>query len=293
MKSIFSQAYYWPYKDKTYSISHCMAVGFFTFSLCYWVRPFDLDEYISGDLFLNMSIATATSNMLVVGFVNIFGVPFLIPKHFVRWTIGKEVFWTMFVIIIACIIGPFMMETFFRKGEFFNVTHYLNMVTWALVGSIVPLIFSVLINHMRIQLIRSNEIKASLGQTEEKEQENGLVVVIPTEKGEYLLNLDRLIVIKSNANYLEIYFTAPKSTHQQDKIRCTLTAMEKVIGQYGNLLRCHRAYILNLDKVDGYTGCLSNGFEVVNHSLDFLVPVSRTKSKEFSVNPHLPQGLNS
>ncbi len=289
MKSLLSQAYHWPYKNRTYAIAHCLAIGFFTFSLCYWVRPFDLEEYIHPEKYFMQATVISFINMGVIGFINIYGVPLIIPAHFRHWTIGKELFWTSLVVISLCIVSPFFMEYFFRQNEEFQFQHYVNMCNWAFVGSTIPLIFSVLINHMRIQLIKANEIKFSLQQKQplpDQKEDNKNSVKIQTEKGEYLLNLDTLIVIKSNANYSEIYYATSNSTSEQEKIRCTLTAIEKQLTQFSHLFRCHRTYIVNMQKVEKHTGSASKGYIISNSLIDFSIPVSRSKGKEFKEHEH-------
>lgn len=292
MKSILSQAYHWPYIHKTYAILHCLTIGFFTFSFCYWVRPFDLNEYIDSNQFFNVSIVTSAINIFIIGFINIFGVPKMFSQHFNHWTIGKEVFWTVLVIVLTCTISPFIMEYYYRANKTFSIQHYYDMVSWAFIGTSVPLIFSILINHMRIQLIKSNEIKLSLQENQEHKKPNIITknedtITIPTEKGDYILNLNNLIVIKANANFSEVYLSNPDNTSKQEKIRCTLTTIEKELTAYDHIFRSHRTFIVNVHKIDEYSGSMSKGFIVTNNCIDFPILVSRSKSDEFKKNPHL------
>lgn len=288
MESIFSQVYYWPYKNKVYSSVHCLAIGFFTFALCYWVQPFELEEYFKPNHFLPVSIVSSISNMVIVGFINIFGLPLLFPKHYRQWTVGKEVFWTTLVILLACCITPAIMELFFGKDESFNFQHFKNMSSWGFLGTLVPLVFSILINQMRYQLIRSNEIKLTLSKTNSFSQiipESKIKsLTIPTEKGDYHLNIEDVIVIKSSANYSDIYLSGEGNKIKVDRVRCTLTLIEKNIIEQNHLFRCHRTYIVNVNKIDSYAGTISKGFSIVNSLLEFEIPVSRTKSKEFHKN---------
>ncbi|SHJ03423.1 LytR/AlgR family response regulator transcription factor [Aquimarina spongiae] len=88
-----------------------------------------------------------------------------------------------------------------------------------------------------------------------------------------------LIMIKSDGNYLEVYY------FQNEKIRFmllrnTITAIENHTKKYPFLLRCHRSYLINTNKIENIKGN-TRGYIINLAGIEYKVPVSRSKITSF------------
>ena len=96
------------------------------------------------------------------------------------------------------------------------------------------------------------------------------------------VSLDNLFYIESDDNYVMVWYTDNSGALKKYMIRCRLKTIEASF-QGSSLVRCHRKYIVNLDKVrilrkekEGYFLELEN---------DSIPPIAVTKTYAFNVLP--------
>jgi DNA-binding LytR/AlgR family response regulator len=92
---------------------------------------------------------------------------------------------------------------------------------------------------------------------------------LPSDKT--TINPDTLLYIESDKNYCKIT-TADGTT----TLRSTLTTLEKQLKPCGHVIRCHRAFLVNMKSVEGILGSASSGYKLKIKFHDATVPVSRT-----------------
>ncbi len=80
-----------------------------------------------------------------------------------------------------------------------------------------------------------------------------------------------LLYIESDKNYCKITTTDGTSV-----LRSTLTMLESQLKPCGHVIRCHRAFLVNLHSVESILGSASNGYKLKIKNHDLTVPVSRT-----------------
>jgi DNA-binding LytR/AlgR family response regulator len=105
-------------------------------------------------------------------------------------------------------------------------------------------------------------------------------IVIPAESGreKVTLRLDDLYFIKSASNYVEIY-TNDNDLIKARLIRTSLKKVEELFSEFSFLFKCHRTYIVNLEKVKSISGN-SQGCLLLLENSGYTVPVSRSYIKE-------------
>ena len=82
---------------------------------------------------------------------------------------------------------------------------------------------------------------------------------------------DTLLYIESDKNYCKITTAAGTSV-----LRSTLTTLENQLKPCGHVIRCHRAFLVNMQSVEGILGSSSAGYKLKIKDCDATVPVSRT-----------------
>ncbi len=92
---------------------------------------------------------------------------------------------------------------------------------------------------------------------------------LPSDKT--TINPDTLLYIESDKNYCKITTAEGITT-----LRSTLTTLENQLKPYGHVIRCHRAFLVNMKSVECILGSASSGYKLKIKSHDATVPVSRT-----------------
>ena len=97
-------------------------------------------------------------------------------------------------------------------------------------------------------------------------------------KADFSLPLDQLFFIKAANNYVEInYLEADKI--KKHLLRNSIKNIDQQL-EYPTIKRCHRSYLVNMDKVGKITGN-AQGYKIhFPFAAEFVVPVSRSKGKE-------------
>jgi DNA-binding LytR/AlgR family response regulator len=92
-----------------------------------------------------------------------------------------------------------------------------------------------------------------------------------TKNNDTTINPDTLLYIESDKNYCKITTADGTSV-----LRSTLITLENQLKPCGHIIRCHRAFLVNLLSVEGILGSASNGYKLKIKGHDLTVPVSRT-----------------
>ena len=104
-----------------------------------------------------------------------------------------------------------------------------------------------------------------------------------------VLHPDDLYFITAANNYIKVYFikdAGKNGNGTQGKpsysiIRMTMKKAEEALEIWPCFFRCHRAYIINLDKVEHVEGN-AQGYKVRLINTEESIPVSRNLNNEFS-----------
>jgi LytTr DNA-binding domain len=94
--------------------------------------------------------------------------------------------------------------------------------------------------------------------------------------------LDKLYYIVSAQNYVEIIYQNDKAEQARVVMRNSLKAIEEDMMENSNisLIRCHKAYIVNSEKIIEMRGSSKTG-QLILKDVDTAIPVSRQKYAEY------------
>jgi ABC-type multidrug transport system fused ATPase/permease subunit len=192
----------------------------------------------------------------------LFVLPWLFRRFFNEnsWTVGKQIF---FLLIIVLLIGTgnYLYSSVFFSFSSNRLKDILFFQGFTLLVAIFPIAAIIFFSYNRYlkknlsEAVRMNSLISNTVETpKESEQKN--VKLISSNRGEDPLEirLDELFFIRSDGNYLEIHY-AVSDRPQQRLIRNTLTETEKQLHKhFPPLMRCHRSFIVNLEKVEKVQG---------------------------------------
>lgn len=215
------------------------------------------------------------------GIVLRFGIFKTFPKYHseATWNVGKEIRSILLLIVMITILN-----VFFSKIAF-NLNISLQSFLWMLVGvmiiGIFPATFGVMLNYI-VQLKKYNQPivvqhhSVSELSSESVSENKTLKLIAENEKDSIDLAVESLYFIESSDNYSTVYFEKDGKLHKE-LLRSSLTRLENQISAE-NIVRCHRSFIVNLDKVEKVTGN-AQGYKLHLKSPELLVPVARKYSE--------------
>jgi hypothetical protein len=102
-----------------------------------------------------------------------------------------------------------------------------------------------------------------------------------SNKKKLQVSLDKLYYIASSQNYIEVFYQNGSAEVKRIVLRNSLKAIEAEMIETTNLplLRCHKAFIVNLEKVIDFRGS-SHAAQFILENIDTPIPVSRQKYGE-------------
>jgi DNA-binding LytR/AlgR family response regulator len=236
--------------------------------------------------------------------------PYLFPHFFkeATWTTGKQVLHTIVVIVVVgfvnYLLSPLLVDTTYSWRDMF----WFQGITLAI--AILPVtVFtlwkqnSLLKKFEQQAVVLEKKLKEKLDAEKQKApsalpQEKKIDFPAITLTGDYqgekiVLQPEELYYITAANNYIKVYFVKNASLHGKDSdektpvkpsysiIRMTMKKAEETLEAWPVLFRCHRAYIINLDKVEHVEGN-AQGYKIQLVNTEELVPVSRNLHGEFS-----------
>ena len=217
--------------------------------------------------------------------------PVLFPKFFSEqhWTVGRAV-WFILLNILIIAVGNFLY-----LGGLLNVpfswTNLFGMIVVTLAVGIFPATGVVMLNYIR--RLRNYRDSAALLQPVGSPatpnlplpDPNSQIELPPTvefppitliadnEKDTLTLPPATLLFIESSDNYCTVYHLQSGKL-QKLLLRSSLSRMETQLAHYPHLVRCHRSFVVNLDKVERVTGN-AQGYKLHLLNGELEVPVAR------------------
>lgn len=209
-----------------------------------------------------------------------FLLPRIFPKWYDRehWTIGKDILNTIVMLFaIATTIFSFFV-VFFRMPT-----------SWEVIGSYLlyfllvipfPTFFAYLWQQNLIlqrNLKLANDMNERILQTsstpECREEVEKTISLQDGKNNNFEFSPSHLLYIVSDGNYVNIV-VEKEGKSESRMVRSTMKNVEELLFEEKSIVRCHRSYLVNLDKVQMVTG---NALECQIHFKDSsdTIPVSR------------------
>lgn len=201
------------------------------------------------------------------------------------WTVKREILLILFVLAIIC-LGVF---TFFLNLN--TEANWLDLFSLVVVRTFAISFFPVLVlvlyeqNHyQKIQRRQAEQLNQELLKKQHSvAQEINKVnhpakVVLVAENEKIALQIDPmdLLFVKSERNYVEVFYRQNKKIHKE-LIRNSLKAIEEQLS-VSVFFRCHNRFLINLHHIQKVEGNARN-FELALANIEEKIPVSRGKSE--------------
>ncbi|HEY0679785.1 MAG TPA: LytTR family DNA-binding domain-containing protein [Chitinophagaceae bacterium] len=265
--------------------------GLFIFVFLMVFKPFELDRYPLQRLLVIALVYGSVTFTCV--FLSTVLFPVCLPTSFTedRWTTGKQILFTagviFFVGLMNYLVSPLIVETSLS----FRTAVWFQGITTAI--GLIPVTIFILVRQNTLlkkfstqaevidkKLLEKNELNENFALLDEKKSANKIRLNGDYQNESLEIYIDDLHFITSANNYIKVFH------RQNDKlvysiIRSTLKKAEETLRDNDAFFKCHRAYIINLDKVVHVEGN-AQGYKIRIDGHDELVPVSRNLNAEFS-----------
>ena len=285
MQKLFRQPH--PFVFNAYSI---LIPSGITFLIIVVLAPFNFQEF---ELYIRIILGLITTFIVALGiFLSVRILQKLFPKIMSedRWTVGKEFLLILFVLFILTFL--ISLTLWILEAEYQSMGNLFLKTTFITLGiSVLPVLVLVLFEQYRYQkqqlqkaknLNKTLRLKETNFHNETISSENlEAPLLIKSDKGQIELKLlpKELLYIKSEGNYLEVFYLHTKNIKKQ-LIRNTLKNIEDVLPEQV-FLRCHNRFIINghhILKVEGNARNLILHLKEVSET----IPISRAKAKSIT-----------
>ncbi|MFD2561429.1 LytR/AlgR family response regulator transcription factor [Aquimarina rubra] len=275
-----------PFIFNVYSVLIPVIITFFIIVV---LQPFQFQDFGTTYLLISGSMVSILVGLSIVGSVKMLQKIF--PKAMAenKWTVGKEFLLFLFVLILLIVVMSLTLLILNPRASAVALMARTSAITFAI--SIFPILISIMFEqyrHQKKQLQKATSLTKVLKSknTELLARTSDQIpvappVMIPSEKGEIELRLDPkdLVYIKSDGNYIEVFFTDRDQVHKK-LIRNRLKHIEELLPPI-TFLRCHNSYIVNGNHIIEIQGNARN-LMLRLKGITETVPVSRAKAPMIS-----------
>lgn len=244
---------------------------------------FRLNSFVQFKMLLGFSLLSFLASTLF--FVLL---PKLFPSYFYseRWTYRRMFQSTAFFLLFVglCVFFyEYILMGNHSRDEYWSTSFFLILLVDLIAGvtiSLIPLSIS-------FYMAKSRSIKKNLEEAINLNQqllhrlkEQPTIEHITLEgstKDSLSVPIDSLLYMESDGNYVDIFYH--DETHTKRKtLRTTIKQMEEQLQTHPQLIRCHRAFIVNTKQLSKVSGN-AQGYKLSLNHTSQEVPVSRTYLK--------------
>ena len=261
------------------------------FLIIYLLQPFGIAQMHNAHKFFILLGYGVVTGMALGAFAYV--VPVLFPHYYKeqRWTFGKQ----LLNILMSCVliaVGNWLYTSWIYDLE---LSWYLFVVCMLWVAILSPFPATIFLMWNRNLLLARNlkeatemnfylsrKIVSEDENPSSEEEEDGSKALIFSGGTKEMLEVkaDNFLYAEAEGNYVRVTFSSDKDGKAAQKLlRITMKQAEESITACSYIIRCHRAFLVNVRKVVKVEGN-SQGYRLRLAGCEEEVPVSRAYAKE-------------
>jgi len=248
------------------------------------IRPFGIESYKGIFFFL---IGFGIIDFMVTA-LNLFLLPLVFPGiiNNSNWTTGKNFLAILWILLNISLVNYFygehlVSEAYIEGLENLNRTGIVSWITMTFSVGVIPVVFALYFIEKR--LFRRNWDMAENFSKEMKDQRSlktkKQIELKSSRDNSLIISSADLICVKAEGGNYASVFWHDESGVKKEMIRLTLVGFLQTTNSPENIIKCHKSYIVNLDKVLSFHGN-ARSVTIRLDGLDFNVPVSRSFPRE-------------
>jgi hypothetical protein len=225
--------------------------------------------------------------MVVLAF-SVLVMPKLFQSYFCEsnWTVGRQIAFMLFIVFMIGLANYFYSGLFFRIADNW-LLGMLSFQGFTLLIGIFPITGATLYSYnkyLRNNLRDAMQVNTRIvddGMQGNKSVPGKMIYLPSVNQSDLPVEVlqDDFLFVRSDGNYLDVYFLDAGNL-QHSLIRNTLvTAQSMLHDHFPPLVRCHRSFIVNLDRIEKVDGN-AQGLVLKMKGCEEKVPVSRKYIEE-------------
>ncbi len=202
----------------------------------------------------------------------------------VNRTVGKQILWILWILFTTG-LGNYVYSIIIFPGMARSIHNLLIFQGFTLIVGIFPVTIITIITHN--YLLKKNLQLASMinrtiagEQTQLYPSEQDIEIRAEGGRDRIIIPVDSILFIESVGNYIEVHWSDTGKPRKK-LLRNTLKNMHRQLSDFSFIFQCHRAYIVNLNKVDTIKGN-AQGYRLELSGSDLPIPVSRNYIPSFN-----------
>ena len=275
IKQYLHQPY--PLYEKRWNI--IVAISLFISLFMLFFQPFGLSAFENEyRLYFEIGYGVVTFLVLLLDF---FAFPFLFKKtfKFQQWTVLKQIIWQIWILVSIGIV-IFLFSSFFLSFSN-NLKAFLYFQFYTLLVGVIPVVVMTVIHQNRLLAenlkIANNYNKDFTTKTDNAPDDEKVCLVAENSKDRLEVNSSDLVYVTSTGNYIQAFYQK-ESELKSIVLRNTLKQTEDQLKGNQSIIKCHRAFLVNKNKIVRVKGN-SQGLRLVLEGTDEEIPVSRNLSR--------------
>lgn len=251
------------------------------FLVLYLLQPFGIARIESGKLWVTLGAACISAG---VSSVFVWVLPRMFPRYYEErvWTLGKEVSGTL--ALLLCVTVCVWLYVAWLCGVMPGVRLFFTVLLWVLIlGAFPTVLFAMWNRNIRLarNLREATELNLRLSQKPEAEETPPATLVFSGGTREMLeLDARSFLYAESEGNYVRLHYLSHNDNRPVSKLlRLTMKQAEAAVASAPFIVRCHRAFLVNLHQVSKVDGN-SQGYRLRLEGCAEEVPVSRGYAKD-------------
>ena len=256
-----------------------------TFLVLVLLKPFEFATFP-----INQLIVWSALFAVIVGVTILFCVS-VVKRLFGKtieenWKVKNEALLILFVLTVISLMIFLLLLNFNNQINRFELFSLVVVRTLAL--SFFPVLILVLYeqnHHQKLKRRQAEMLNQQLVKTKDANIPNISIapspekIVLVAENKKIALQIDPrdLFFIKSEGNYVEVFYHRQNKEVQKELIRNSLKAIEEQLPG-SDFFRCHNRFLINLRHIQKVEGNARN-FELILENIEEKVPVSRSRSE--------------
>lgn len=259
-------------------------MGVFVFLFLLAFRPFGLNNVPDDLLYFILLGYGLTCSVILCN--NLIIIPALFPSLFKEenWTVMNEILLILFN--ISCVGLGNAVFTFWKWNDSITFSSLMHFQLITILVAFLPVSGLVLLKNtalLRKNLAEARNLSDSMHHKKRLDAFKSDVVLLIAEnpRDNFRVAVNDLLYLNSADNYIEIHYLE-NGVLKNKLLRSSLKNARNDLRNYTAFYRCHRAWIVNLDKVSSITGN-SQGYRLVMEKCETRIPVSRNLNEEITL----------
>jgi len=252
-------------------------VAVFVFLFLSFFQPFGLGaDSIDGLLKVTSTYGLITFFTIVLGTVVIRN---SFPRYFQEnhWVFGRELLITMVNFFLIGVFNIVYSNYMFNIGLSFKGFLYFQFYTLGV--GFFPIIFYMMLKYthlLRSNIKTANDLSGSISKAQVSHalgKDAKLRIHSELKKDDLEIYGQELVYAETSDNYIAV-FHLKDGKLKKSMVRSTLGRLEADVADFPNLVRCHRAFLVNLEFLESFRGN-AQGLQLKLRYIENEIPVSR------------------